>query len=139
MLAYQVAILSLFNHNHLLTHSLTYYTMHTHSLTYSLTQHTTHYTPTDTIIHYTLDTMIHERLFVHHIASLVNPYQYTIIYPYIHTYLSYISTPYTITVNATISRYTKRQGAIHLHLAQSFLLLLFCNSFLFQKINSEIL
>lgn len=116
MLAYQVAILSLFNHNHLLNHSLTYL------LTTLNTLHTnTHHNT----LHTTLHTMIHERLFVHHITSLVNPYQYTIpihiyTYLYIPIYLSYISTPYTITVNATISRYTKRQGAIHLHLAQSF-------------------
>lgn len=77
MLAYQVAILSLFNHNHLLTQHSTLNTQLTHSLTHLL--NTQHYT--------TLDTITRERLFDHHFASLVNPYQYTIhTYLYIHIY-----------------------------------------------------
>ena len=85
------------NHNnatHLLTYSLTYllttqYTLHNahsqHSTHYSLT-HSTHQTAhhNSTPQHTTLHTIhnTHERLFDHHIASLVNPYQYTIIHTY---------------------------------------------------------
>lgn len=80
---------------------------------------TLHYTIQHYTLRYaTLHTIIHERLFDNHFASLVNPYQYTIIYTYIHAYTVHPKhhlmhhnwhtlTPYTARVCTTFNSQNK--------------------------------